>query len=111
MLRHLTEPYVVGVAARILGQVISFVAVAVASRYLELEVFGTYALAWAGAVIGNTFVFTGFYQALLRTKTFDRDRDTIFWLNIGIGGLSAATIALFGLLVGGWGTAQGAGSS
>jgi len=108
MMKSLKEPYVVGVASRILGQVISFIAVAIASRYLELEIFGTYALAWAGAVIGNTFVFTGFYQALLRTRDFDRDRDTIFWLNTGVGALSSITIALFGLLAGGIGTAQGA---
>ncbi|MCB1331894.1 MAG: translocase, partial [Maritimibacter sp.] len=65
MLKNLKEPYVVGVASRIIGQLISFVSVAVASRYLDLEIFGTYALAWAWVVIGNTFVFTGFYQALL----------------------------------------------
>ncbi len=107
MLKSLKEPYVVGVTSRILGQVISFVSVAVASRYLELDIFGTYALAWAGAVIGNTFVFTGFYQALLRTKNFERDRDTIYWLNTGVGAASALTIALFGLVAGGLATAQG----
>lgn len=108
MLKSLREPYVVGVASRILGQLISFVAVAIASRYLELEIFGTYALAWAGAVIGNTFVFTGFYQALLRSKEFERDRDTIYWLNTGVGAASAIAIALFGLAAGGLATAQGA---
>lgn len=107
MLRHLKEPYVVGVASRILGQVISFVAVAVASRYLELEIFGTYALAWAWVVIGNTFVFTGFYQALLRSKDFERDRDTIFWLNAGVGGASALAIVLFAFVAGGPDTVKG----
>ena len=107
MLKSLTEPYVVGVTSRILGQLISFVAVAVASRYLALEVFGTYALAWAAAVIGNTFVFTGFYQALLRSKDFERDRDTIYWLNTGVGALSTLAIAFFGLVTGGFETAQG----
>lgn len=108
MLKSLREPYVVGVASRILGQVISFVSVAVASRYLELDVFGTYALAWAAAVIGNTFVFTGFYQALLRSRDFERDSDTIFWLNAGVGATSGLAIGLFGLLAGGFATAQGA---
>lgn len=108
MLKSLTEPYVIGVVSRVLGQVIAFVAVAVASRYLVLEVFGIYALAWAGAVIGNTFVFTGLYQALLRSKDFEQDRDTLFWLNGAVGAASAIAIALFGLVVGGAGTAQGA---
>jgi O-antigen/teichoic acid export membrane protein len=108
MLNKLKEPYVVGVTARILGQVIAFVGVAVASRYLGLDVFGTYTLAWAWVVIGNTLVFTGFYQALLRTKEFDRDRDTIFWLNMGVGVFCALFIGLVGLVAGGLGTAQGA---
>ena len=107
MLKSLKEPYVVGVASRIIGQLISFVSVAVASRYLDLEIFGTYALAWAWVVIGNTFVFTGFYQALLRSKTFDRDRDTIFWLNAGVGAFGMLAIILFGLIAGGSATERG----
>ncbi|MEX5729691.1 O-antigen/teichoic acid export membrane protein [Rhodovulum iodosum] len=107
MLKKLAEPFVVGVSARILGQVISFISVAVASRYLDLEVFGTYALAWAAAVIGNTFIFTGFYQALLRSRRFVDDRDTLFWLNAAVGALCMVVIALFGLGAGGLQTAQG----
>lgn len=101
MLKKLTEPYVVGMASRILGQVISFVVVMVASRYLDLEIFGTYALAWAAAVIGNTFVFTGFYQALLRAHDGERDRDTLFWLNAGIGALFTVAILGIGVAAGG----------
>lgn len=107
VLAKLREPYVVGVSARIIGQVISFVSVAVASRYLGLDVFGTFALAWAASVIGNTFVFTGFYQALLRSATFERDRDPLFWLNAGVGALFTLGILGFGLLAGGPATAQG----
>lgn len=107
VLAKLTEPYLVGVASRILGQVIAFVTVAVASRHLDLAVFGTYALAWAASVIGNTFVFTGFYQALLRSKAFDRDRDPLFWLNAGVGAVFTLGILGFGLIAGGPGTAQG----
>ncbi len=107
MMKSLREPYVVGVASRIFGQVIAFVAVAVASRYLALEVFGTYALAWAWVVIGNTFVFTGFYQALLRSKNFERDCDTLFWLNAGVGAASALAIVLFGFIAGGADTVKG----
>ncbi|MCB1337134.1 MAG: oligosaccharide flippase family protein [Maritimibacter sp.] len=101
MLRKLTEPYVVGMASRILGQVISFVSVMVASRYLDLEIFGTYALAWAAAVIGNTFIFTGFYQALLRAGDGEQARDTLFWLNAGLGALFGLAILGAGLAVGG----------
>lgn len=108
MLRKLNEPYVVGVASRILGQAISFVAVAVASRYLGLDVFGTYALAWAATVIGNTFVFTGYYQALLRAPDFARARDTLFWLKAAVGGASMVAILLAGLMFGGLASPSGA---
>jgi len=107
VLAKLSEPYVVGVSARIVGQVISFVSVAVASRYLDLEVFGTFALAWAASVIGNTFVFTGFYQALLRSTAFERDRDPLFWLNAGVGAVFTLAILGAGLIAGGVATGQG----
>lgn len=107
MFAKLREPYVVGVASRIFGQVIAFVSVAVASRYLDLEVFGTYALAWAAAVIGNTFVFTGLYQALLRSRDFERERDTLLWLLLTVGCAFAIVLVAFGLLSGGFATAQG----
>ena len=107
MLAKLREPYVVGVTSRVLGQVISFVSVAVASRYLDLEVFGTYALAWAASVIGNTFVFTGLYQALLRSKDFERDRDPLFWLNAGVGAAFFLGILAIGFIAGGPATPQG----
>ncbi len=108
MLRKLSEPYVVGVASRVIGQAISFVAVAVASRYLDLDAFGTYALAWAAVVIGNTFVFTGYYQALLRAPDFARDRDTLFWLKAGVGATSTVAILLAALMFGGLSSPSGA---
>lgn len=106
-LRKVSEPYVAGVASRVLGQVISFFSVAIASRYLGLDIFGTYALAWAATVIGNTFVFTGFYQALLRAGDDARSQDTFFWLILAVGGLSTAGILLAGSLAGGLQSAQG----
>jgi O-antigen/teichoic acid export membrane protein len=107
MFAKLTSPYVVGVIARVLGQVISFLAVAVASRFLNLEAFGTYALAWAATVIANTFVFTGFYQALLRSREFDRDRDSLFWLKLGVGGAGALLIFTAGQAAGGFASETG----
>ncbi|MFN3146564.1 MAG: oligosaccharide flippase family protein [Paracoccaceae bacterium] len=65
--------------------IICFTAVAIASRFLDLQAFGTYSLAWAVTVIANTFVFTGFYQALLRSTEFERDRDSLFWLMAAVG--------------------------
>ncbi|MAM63146.1 oligosaccharide flippase family protein [Maritimibacter sp. UBA3975] len=107
MLAKLFPPYVVGVGSRVIGQVISFLAVAVASRYLDLADFGTYAFAWALTVIGTTFVFTGFYQALLRSQNFDRDRSTLFWAKLGVGAIAMLVIFVVGLLQGGLGTVSG----
>jgi O-antigen/teichoic acid export membrane protein len=101
MLAKLTSPYVVGVIARMLGQVISFLGVAIASRFLDLQAFGTYALAWAATVIATTFVFTGFYQALLRSREYGRDRDSLFWLKLGVGSAGSLVIFVLGQAAGG----------
>ena len=106
MLGVLTSAYAVGVSARFSMQILAFVQVMVASRYLGLAEFGAYALAWAVTVIANSFVYTGFYQALLRSTDIDRDRDMVFWSMAAIGGGGAVVIALSGLL-GGVGTAAG----
>ncbi|MGR3365747.1 MAG: oligosaccharide flippase family protein [Maritimibacter harenae] len=107
MLKSLAAPYVVGVASRVVGQVISFCAVAVASRYLDLEGFGVYAYGWALTVIATTFVFTGFYQSLLRSQNFERDRHTLFWAKLAVGALGMAVIFAVGLLHGGTGALEG----
>ena len=107
MLTHLTSPFAVGVLSRLSGQVMAFATVMIASRFLDLAEFGVFALAWAAAVIANSFVFTGFYQALLRSPDPDRDCDTIFWLILAVGGVSAAIIGAIGLLVGGPGSQVG----
>lgn len=107
MLKRLREPYVVGVASRIFGQAISFATVAIASRFIDLEGFGTYAFAWALTVIATTFLFTGFYQALLRSTTYERDRDTLFWVKLIVGAVGALGIAGVGLASGGLATTQG----
>ncbi|MCR9125583.1 MAG: oligosaccharide flippase family protein [Rhodobacteraceae bacterium] len=101
MLKSFGSPYVVGVTARLSVQILSFAQIMIASRFVGLTEFGTYALAWAIAVIINTFLFTGYYHALLRTTEYDRNRDTIFWIMAmqGVGG--AAVMLGVGVLAGG----------
>lgn len=84
----LTSPFVVGLVSRVVVQVVAFAQIIVAARYLDLTGFGTYALAWAITVISISFVYTGFYQALLRSEDYARDRDTAFaaMASIGLGG-------------------------
>jgi O-antigen/teichoic acid export membrane protein len=101
MLRVLSSTYAVGVTSRFSVQIVAFVQVMIASRYLDLAGFGVYALAWAVTVIANSFVYTGFYQALLRSTDIGRDRDTVFWAMLGIGAVGAAVIGTAGVLAGG----------
>lgn len=107
MLKLVASPFAVGVMSRFSGQIIAFVTVMVSSRFLDLAEFGTFVLAWALAVIANSFVFTGFYQSLLRSSDADDDRDTFFWLIFGVGVISALVIGAVGLVAGGMATQSG----
>ncbi len=98
---QLLSPYAIGVGSRFSMQFVAFVQVMIASRYLDLGGFGTYALAWAVTVIANSFVYTGIYQALLRSKDIARDRDTVFWVMIATGAVGMGVIGLIGWLAGG----------
>jgi len=107
MLASLTSPYVVGVSSRLTLQVLSFAQILIASRFLDLGAFGVYALGWAVSVIFVTFLFTGYYHALLRSPDFERDRDTTFWMILAIGLISAVVLAVTGLVAGGAGNPTG----
>ncbi|KAF0675863.1 oligosaccharide flippase family protein [Profundibacterium mesophilum] len=98
MKKFLSAPFLLGVGTRIGSQIIAFVLVMIASRYLGLTAFGTYALAWAAAVVANTFVFTGLYQAVLRSDDADREMDQLFYLMLGVGLVGSTIIAGAGLL-------------
>tara|TARA_R110002096_G_scaffold189191_13_gene369462 strand:+ start:5553 stop:6902 length:1350 start_codon:yes stop_codon:yes gene_type:complete len=79
----------------------SFAQIMIASRFLDLSEFGVYALAWAVAVIFNTFLFTGYYHALLRSQDFEADRDTTFWVIATLGACGAIVLGGIGLAIGG----------
>ena len=100
LLARIASPFAVGVGARIGGQAIAFALVVVASRHLSLAEFGVYALTWAAAVIATTFVFTGFYHAVLRADDLEERIDSLFWLTALVGALGGAAIAVTGLVVG-----------
>lgn len=82
------SPFVVGVGSRSVAQIVAFLQIMIAARFIDLSGFGTYTLGWASCVIMVSFVYTGFYQALLRSADFDSERDTGFWsmAAIGLGG-------------------------
>jgi O-antigen/teichoic acid export membrane protein len=108
MIARLASPYAVGVASRLGIQVLAFAQMMVASRYFDLAEFGVYALGWAVCVIANSFLYTGFYQALLRSTRFEEDRDSAFWAIAAIGGGAAAVMAAVGLALGGPAATTGA---
>lgn len=96
----LTSPFAVGVGARIAVQIIAFAQIMIAARYVDLSGFGTYTLGWAVCVIAVSFVYTGFYQALLRDPAFDAAKNSGFWAMAAIGALGGGAMALVGAVLG-----------
>lgn len=93
----LVSPFVIGVVSRMAVQVIAFAQIMIAARFIDMSGFGTYTLGWATCVIFVSLVYTGFYQALLRSPDFHAERHTGFWSMafIGLGGtLVMGTVGL-----------------
>jgi len=99
MIEKLLSPLVVGVASRAASQVIAFALVVIASRYLDLAGFGIYSLAWGATVVSVSFVFSGFYNAILRSKDLERDADTLFWMMLAVGLLGSSIMLAVGLFL------------
>lgn len=83
--KALSSTFSVGVMSRLVAQICALIQIIVASNYFGLAEFGAYALAWACTIIFKTFNYTGYYHALLRTKTPDEDSPTIFGVMVVIG--------------------------
>ncbi|WP_397543204.1 oligosaccharide flippase family protein [Roseovarius salis] len=96
----LTSPFVIGMASRLVVQVFALAQIMIASRYLGLAEFGSYALAWAVASIFHAFIFTGFYHIFLRSRTPDEDRDTIFGIMLAVALVAAGLMLCVGILIG-----------
>ena len=107
MLKTLLSPYAVGVASRIAAQLITFVSVMVASRYVGLSSFGSYVLAWTVSVIFTSLVYTGLYQSLLRSEEPDHDASSYFWLMGIVASVGTLVSLSCGLLAGGWNSEPG----
>ncbi|KAA9009430.1 oligosaccharide flippase family protein [Histidinibacterium aquaticum] len=93
MKQSLASPFAVGVASRVGGQICAFVLILIASRSLGLAEFGAYAIASAVSVIFITLVYTGIYHILLRSEDIERDRDTFFLLQFGVGLVGTSIMA------------------
>ncbi len=107
MLKTLTSPYTVGVISRILAQLITFVSIMLTSRYVDLASFGSFVLAWTVTVIFTGLIYTGFYQALLRSDAPDHDASSYFWL-MGMLALTGTCVSgTIGLIAGGTATETG----
>ncbi|PSL18459.1 oligosaccharide flippase family protein [Shimia abyssi] len=97
-IQKLASPFAVGVGARLLVQCLSFVSIMIASRVLSLAEFGVFALSWALLVVSNSFMFTGFYHALLRSHDLDRDKDTYFWVLFIMAAITSLVFLGLGLI-------------
>ncbi len=101
ILSVLLSPFVIGVVSRMAVQVIAFAQIMIAARYIDMSGFGTYTLGWATCVIFVSLVYTGFYQALLRSPDFLAERDTGFWSMVAIGGGGALVMGVVALVLSG----------
>lgn len=99
VLSVLTSPFVVGVGSRMAVQIIAFAQIMIAARFIDIAGFGTYTLGWACCVIFVSLVYTGFYQALLRSPDFESERHTGFWSMAAIGAGGSAIMAAIGLVL------------
>jgi O-antigen/teichoic acid export membrane protein len=99
ILSVLVSPFVIGVGARMAVQVVAFAQIMIVARFIDIAGFGTYALGWACCVILVSLVYTGFYQALLRSPEFEDERDTGFWSMAIIGTGGAVLMGGVGLLL------------
>ncbi len=99
ILSVLMSPFVIGVGSRMAVQLIAFVQIMIAARFVDMSGFGTYTLGWATCVIFVSLVYTGFYQALLRSLDFQAERHTGFWSMAAIGAGGAVVMAGVGLLL------------
>ncbi len=97
----LLSPFVIGVMSRMAIQILAFAQIMIAARYIDISGFGTYALGWASCVIFVSLVYTGFYQALLRSPDFDSERHTGFWSMAAIGAGGAVVMGAVGLILNG----------
>src|SRR6056297_2965516 len=99
MIEKLLSPLVVGVGSRAVSQIIAFALVVIASRYLDIADFGIYSLAWGATVVAVSLVFSGFYNAILRSQDLERDADTLYWLMLAVGILGSSIMASIGLFL------------
>lgn len=101
MLRaSLSSAFAVGVSSRLVVQALAMAQIMIASRFIGLAEFGSYALVWACTVILSTFLFTGYYQSFLRSDAPDEDRSTIFGVMLAMAVVSSLILLVAGISVG-----------
>jgi O-antigen/teichoic acid export membrane protein len=98
-LRDRISPYAVATVSRTGTQVAAFGAMLVAIRAVDAAAFGAYSVAWVTVVIGNTLVYTGLYQYLLRTRDVEAASGTVLWILLGEGVLLSGLVALAGFVI------------
>lgn len=96
----LTSAYAVGVGSRVVMQALAMAQIMVASRFIGLGEFGSYALAWACTAIFSAFLFTGYYQAFLASRNPDEDRSTIFGVMLTLAATASLVLLTTGLVIG-----------
>jgi len=91
------NPYVLAGGSRVGVQIVSLLTMMTAVARLDPATFGAFSMGWLVTVIGNTLLYAGLYQYLLRSRELDVDQHVVFWAML----LEGAAISL-GMLLAGW---------
>ncbi|WP_137700409.1 oligosaccharide flippase family protein [Marimonas lutisalis] len=86
--------------SRLVVQLFALAQIMMASRFIGLAEFGSYALAWACVAIFSAFVFTGYYQAFLRSEHPDEDRHTTFGMMLAFALVASLVLLAAGMSIG-----------
>jgi O-antigen/teichoic acid export membrane protein len=89
----------VGGVVRVWTQVSAFVVVVIASRSLDSQEFGIFAIATVFITVLSTIIYSGIYEYLIQIDDFKAAADTCFWINFGIAACGAAGIIFAAPLV------------
>jgi O-antigen/teichoic acid export membrane protein len=93
------NPYALAGASRVGVQVVALLTMMSAVAKLDPATFGAFSLGWLVTVIGNTVLYTGLHQHLLRSVNLDVDREAVFWLLLVEGAAISLLMLAAGLVV------------
>ena len=90
--------YTIAGVSRAGVQATTLLTMMVAIAALDTTTFGAFSVAWVAAVMGNTLVYSGLYEYLLRTRDVEAEKHAVFWLMAAEGVLFGSLMLLAGVV-------------